>query len=98
MKKRKKTASVRDVQHNLSSYLDLAKNTPVIITKYGKETAVLVNPEKYEIKKKGTYKSMSAEDIMNDGFIGMYKNKKDWKGKSTAEIVKDLRKRAWYGK
>jgi len=70
----------------------------VIITKYGKETAVLVNPEKYEIKKKGTYKSTSAEDIINDEFIGMYENRKDWEGKSTTEIVKDLRKRAWYGK
>jgi len=70
----------------------------VIITKYGKETAVLVNPEKYEIKKKGTYKSTSAEDIINDEFIGMYENRKDWEGKSTTEIVKDLRKRAWYEK
>ena len=98
MEKRKKTVSVRDIQHNLSSYLDLAKNTPVIITKYGKETAVLVNPEKYEIKRKETYKAIRVKDIMNDEFIGIHKDRGDWKVKSSAEIANDLREKAWYGK
>ncbi|MBD3366383.1 hypothetical protein GF360_03550 [candidate division WWE3 bacterium] len=98
MKKRKKTASVREVQHNLAKYLDIAQNSPITITKYGKEAALLVNPQKYEIRQKRGKRNINIEAIMNSEFIGMYENREDWQDKTTPEIAEKLRRDAWYGK
>ena len=89
--------SVRQLQHNLSDYLELAKIGPLTITKYGKEEVVMVNPKKFKITKMVSDKK-PKEDIMASTFIGMYKNKKEWRGKSSIDIAENLKNRAWYGK
>lgn len=99
MKKPKKSASVREVQHNFAQYLDYAKNTPVTITKYGEDTAVLVNPEKYNvIRKQKTRESVDLEGILNSGFIGMYKDREDWKGRDPVKIARELNEKSLHGK
>jgi len=89
--------SVRELQHNLASYLELAKVAPISITKHGKDEVIMINPEKYKVTKKVSAKKGKV-DIMSLPFVGMHKNRKDWKGKSTVEIAEDLRHRATYGK
>jgi len=86
--------SVRQLQHNLSDFLELAKSTPLLITKYGKQEVLLVNPDQVKITKTAR---RTSKDILSSPFIGMNKNKRSWKGKSSAEIAEQLRKRAWYG-
>jgi hypothetical protein len=89
--------SVRELQHNLASYLNLAKIAPLSITKYGKNEVIIVNPKDYVITKKKAIKQVK-KDLMNSPFIGMHKNRKDWKGKTSVEIASKLRSDAWYGK
>jgi hypothetical protein len=48
------------------------------------------------MKKKVKKKTMM--NIMSSPFIGMNKNKKGWKGKSSVKIAQELREKAWYGK
>ena len=86
--------SVRELQHNLSDYLELAKATPLSVTKYGERQILLVNPEKYNLveKEKLTEQKKSLLDM---AFIGMHKNK--FRSKSSAELAKDLRAKAWQG-
>jgi hypothetical protein len=96
--KNTKQINVRDFQHNLSMYMGMAELAPLSITKNGIEKAVLVNPKKYSIKKKSKKPTAGPESIMGSAFIGMYKNRKDWKNKSNAKISKELREKAWYGK
>jgi len=88
--------SVRELQHKLSNYLELAKVKPLLVTKHGKDEVILVNPKQYKIVKTKT-KKKTVKDIMVSPFIGMYKNKREWKGKSSVEIANELRKKAWYG-
>ena len=89
--------SVRELQHNLSEYFELAKIAPISVTKHGKGEVVMLNLNKYKVIKKKSSKK-DKRGIMSLGFFGMYKNRKDWKGKSTTEIAEDLRHRATYGK
>jgi hypothetical protein len=89
--------SVRELQHNLASYLELAKISPISITKHGKDEVVMINPKKFKITKAVSDKK-PKKDIRSLGFFGMYKNRKGWKGKSAVEIAEDLRYRATYGK
>ena len=89
--------SVRDLQHKLSSYLEVAKIKPLLVTKHGKDEVVLVNPKQYKIVKTKT-KKKTTKDIMASPFIGMYKNKREWKGKPSVEIAEELRKKVGYGK
>ena len=88
--------SVRELQHKLSNYLELAKVKPLLVTKHGKDEVILVNPKQYKIVKTKT-KKKTVKDILASPFIGMYKNKREWKGKSSVEIANELRKKAWYG-
>lgn len=92
-----RNVSVRELQHNLSDYLKLAKTTPLLITKYGRKEIVLINPETYRITKKKAMKKPSR-DIMDSLFIGLNKNKKAWRGKTSGQIAQKLRKKAWYGR
>lgn len=88
--------SIRELQHNLSDYLEIAKNKPILVTRYGKEEAVLVNPKHYKIAKiKPENKNM--QDIMSSPFIGFHRNKKNWKNKSSVQLTNKLRTKAWYG-
>lgn len=89
--------SVRDFQHNLSKYIDLAQVRPVSVTKYGKRVVLLVNPQKYQVVEKPKIKSSSTQ-LMQSAFVGMHKNKKEWAGKTNLQIVDQMRKAAWYGK
>ena len=91
-----KEISVRDLQHNLSMYLEMAKLYPISITKNGKNKAILIDPYFYEYKKKRR-QTKSKNNLMEAEFIGMYENRKGWKNKSAFEISEELRK-AWYGK
>jgi len=93
----RKEISVRDLQHNLSMYLEMAKLYPISITKNGKNKAVLIDPYFYEYKKKRAQKK-SNDNLMDSEFVGMYENRKDWKNRSSLEISEDLRKKSWYGK
>lgn len=89
--------SVRRLQHNLSDYLDLAKTVPLLITKYGEEEAILLNPKSFKISENNR-SSKSVENIMLLPFIGFHKNRKSWKTKTSAQIGAELRQDAWYGK
>ena len=89
--------SIRELQHNFSNYLEIAKIKPLLVTKHGRDEIVLVNPNQYKIVKNKTIKKTS-EDIMASPFIGVHKNKKEWKGKTSVEIANELRRQAWYGK
>jgi len=89
--------SVRELQHKLSDYLELAKVKPLLVTKNGKDTAIIANPDKYKIVKTRP-KKRSLDNIMSHPFIGLHKNRKDWKNKSAAKIAEELRNKAWYGK
>ena len=89
--------SVRELQHNLAIYFELAKISPISITKHGKDEIIMINPKNFHLTKKAAPKKQK-KDIMSLGFFGMYKNRQDWKGKSGVEIAEDLRYRATYGK
>jgi len=91
-----KKVSTREFQHNLSDYLEIAKNMPVLITRYGKEEAVLINPKHYKIAKLKSKKT-NLQNIMSSPFIGLHKNKKDWQKKSSVQIANELKIKAWYG-
>ena len=89
--------SVRELAHNLSEFLELAKSIPIIVTKYGSEKVVMIDPSKFEItKKKNGIKT--KKDLSSFKFIGMHKDRKDWKGKKSSDIANKLRSSAWYGK
>lgn len=89
--------SVRELQHKLAEYLEIAKVKPLLVTKHGKDSVILANPKNYKIVKTNEKKN-NLENIMSHPFIGMHKNRKDWKNKSTAKIAEELRYKAWYGK
>ena len=89
--------TVRELQHKLSDYLEIAKVKPILVTKNGKNAAIVVNPNNFKIVEMKE-KKKSLDDIMSLPFIGMHKNKKEWKGKSTNQITAELRRKAWYGK
>ena len=91
----KKETNMRDFQHKLSFYIELAKTFPITVTKHGKAVATLVNLDTHTFKKKSTQKT---EDLTKSEFVGMHKNKKGWKNKSTAKIASELRNSAWYGR
>ena len=88
--------SVRELQHKLSNYLDLAKIKPLLVTKYGGGEIVLINPKRYKIVKSKINKK-TIKDLLLSPFIGMHKHRQDWKNKSSVEIANELRKKAWYG-
>lgn len=89
-----KKVTVRNLQHNLAMYLELAKTTPLVVTKHRKDTILMVNPVSYYYAKKTSkiYKAKGSK------FIGMHKDRKDWQGLSNNEVVDRLRSDAWYGK
>ena len=89
--------STRELQHNLSNYLEIARHKPIIITKYGREKAIMVNPDEFKIIKLKS-KKKKAKNIMSSPFIGFYKNRKDWQNKSSVEIGNEIRVKAWYGR
>lgn len=37
-------------------------------------------------------------DLLSLKFIGLYKNRKDWRDKTSFQIARKLRREAWYGK
>ena len=89
--------NVRDFQHNMAKYLQLAQTKPLGITKHGQNLAVVVNPKEYEVVKKTKGKQRNKQ-LMTSEFVGMYKNRKDWQGKTSLQIADKLRTDAWYGK
>ena len=92
-----KKVSVRELQHNLADYLEIAKVQPLLITKYGREEILLINSDQYKISKTKV-KKKKVGNIMTSQFIGMHRDKVDWRSKTAAEIVRELRKEAWYGR
>lgn len=89
--------SVRELQHKLNSYLEIAKIKPLLITKYGRDEVVMLNPKQYKVVK-NKVKKKNPVNIMSSTFIGMHKNRKDWENKSSVKIAQELREKAWYGK
>lgn len=92
-----KKVNIREFQHNLSAYVALLKAGPLIITRNGKESAILADPNVYELKEKIATSKKKGIDVMSLAFFGMYKNRKDWNNKSPVKITDALRKKAWYG-
>ena len=86
--------SSREFQHNFSKYISLSKTNPIVVTWHGRNEVMLIDPIKFDV----SIKLKKTKDIMNSKFIGMYKNDKNLKGKTTAKIADNLRKVAWYGK
>lgn len=89
-----KRIGIRDFQHNFSKHFMTAKVTPIVVTRFGEDQLIVANSESYEFIKKGNPKSKLTPDLK---FFGLYKDRKGWKGKSSARIARDLRKAAWYG-
>lgn len=88
--------SVRELQHKLSDYLEIVKNVPILVTKYGRDEAILINPKHYKITKLAP-ENKKKQDIMSSPFIGMHEHNKDWQNKSSIQIAAELRTKAWYG-
>lgn len=84
----------REFQHNFSKYISLSKTNPIVVTWHGRDEIMLIDPIKFDVN----IKPKKNKDIMNSKFIGMFKNNKDLKSKTTTEIATNLRKVAWYGK
>jgi len=82
---------IRDFQHNLKKHLVSAKNKPVMLTKHRRDHFLVADADTYELKKRCLPKRLS----LDLEFFGMYKNRKDWKGKSSTQILKELRREAW---
>ena len=97
MNKATTPVSIQELQHNLSVYLELAKSKPLAVTQLGKEEIWLVNPVRFRITKRKNRANVKRGNPRQSAFIGYYKNRPDWQGKSHAEIAHDLRKTAWYG-
>ena len=97
MEKQPKQINVRTLQHNLSLYMTMAKAGPILITKGGKEEIMLINPKDFNVSKKSPKKN-NVDDLAGHKFIGMHKNKLEWKNKPSFEIARELRERAWYGR
>ena len=89
-----KKVSSREFQHNFSKYISLSRISPIILTLYGKDEVMLIDPMKFQIN----IKVNKNKDIMNSKFIGMYKNDKKLKDKTSTQIADNLRKDPWYGK
>ncbi len=89
-----KKIGVRDFQHNLSRHINSVKHRPLVVTKHGEDVLLVSDPDTSELKKKQPSKIKLTLDMP---FFGMYKNRKGWKNKPTAQIARDLRKAAWYG-
>lgn len=92
--------NIREFQHNVTTYLELAKTVPITITKYGVDEAVIVNTDFFKLIKKNKTKEKGQKmvNLMNLEFVGLHKNRKDWKDKTSMQIAKKLRKEAWHGK
>ena len=89
-----KKVTVRDLQHNLATYLEMAKAGPIVVTKHGKEAVLMINPVKYHY----TEKANKPYNVKGTKFIGMYKDRKDWEGLSNSEVANNLRNDSWYSK
>ncbi len=89
--------SVRELQHKLTNYLEIAKIKPLLVTKHGRDEVVMLNPKQYKLVKNKAKKN-NLVNIMSSPFIGMYKERKAWKNKSSVKIAQELREKAWYGK
>ena len=89
-----KKIGVRDFQHNLSRHINSVKHRPLVVTKHGEDVLLVSDPATSHLKREPKKKKLLTEDLK---FFGMYKNRKDWKGKSSAQIARELRRVAWYG-
>ncbi|HLB51401.1 MAG TPA: hypothetical protein VJL30_00610 [Patescibacteria group bacterium] len=89
-----KKVTVRALQHNLAAYLEMAKADPIVVTKHGNDEVLMINPVKYHYTEK-TNKPYRVKDTK---FVGMYKDREDWKGLSNSDVTNKLRNDSWYGK
>lgn len=88
-----KQVSVRELQHNLADYLELAQEIPLSITKYGKDKVLIINPDDYDLEPKKN--NLKKVDLLDSPFIGM--KSKEYKNKSSIKIAEELRNKAWQG-
>lgn len=89
-----KRVTVRNLQHNLATYLEMAKIAPIVVTRRGKDEVLIVNPVEYSCVKNAN----KPRRVRDTKFIGMYKDRKDWEGLSNSEVAGNLRSDSWYGK
>ena len=52
--------NMRQFQHSLADYIDLAQSNPLTITKYGKIKAMLINPNQFKLIRKKIDKRFTA--------------------------------------
>lgn len=55
--------SASEVQKNFGAYHDQALSEPVRVTKYGRETVVIVSAKEFHALKQGQRRSLSAGDL-----------------------------------
>ena len=87
-----KSITVKDTRINLSEIIELVAggNHSFVITKFGKPKAQIIPLSQKPM-------SVTKPHIMSQ-FIGMHKNRLDWKNKSNKQISQELRKSTWVGK
>ena len=57
------TASASDVQKNFGAYHDRALNTPVRVTKYGRETVYIVSAQTFHEMKQAQRDAIASADL-----------------------------------
>jgi PHD/YefM family antitoxin component YafN of YafNO toxin-antitoxin module len=57
------TASASDVQKNIGAYHDRALNTPVRVTKYGRETVYIVSAQTFHEMKQAQRDAIASADL-----------------------------------
>lgn len=82
--------TVADFRNNMADYMARTKIGQEIfeVEKWGNVTGYFVPAELIQTK---TKKSNKAKIDAIDQAFGMYTNRKDWKGRSTADIVQEMR-------
>lgn len=60
------TAPASDVQKNFGAFHDRAMREPVRVTKYGRETVVIVSAETYHAMKQAQRATIAAADLNAD--------------------------------
>lgn len=82
--------TVADFRNNMADYMARTKFGQEIfeVEKWGSITGYFVPTEVIKLK---TKKSDKVKSEAIDQAFGMYSNRKDWKGRSTVDIVQEMR-------
>lgn len=93
-----KVVGVREITRNFSYYLD-SLDEPVVITHHGEVAGVIISPDQYfasKLRKKQVKKK--RHKLLELAFFKDFEMPSEQIGKSSTQIAKELREKAWYGK